>query len=170
MRRCKEKAHVPQTSEPVDRGQTTKSSLGTPQGRLRATGIAQLLSASSLAALTVHPLLSPAAATNSTPSGYTPAQIQQVYGFSQVTLANGVKGNGSGQTIAIVHAYDDPNIASDLKVFDKQFGLSDPSFTKVNLGGQADAGWSEEIALDVEWAHAVRQARISCWSRRNLPA
>ena len=48
---------------------------------------------------------------------------------------SGVKGDGSGQTIAIVDAYDDPNIAADLKVFDKQFGLPDPKFTKVNLGG-----------------------------------
>ena len=67
-------------------------------------------------------------------------------------------GDGSGQTIAIVVAYDDPNISSDLKQFDRQFGLSDPpSFTKYVQAGltQSDPGWALETALDVEWAHAM---------------
>lgn len=95
------------------------------------------------------------------PSGYTPAQIRQAYGFNSITFANGaVTGDGSGTTIAIVDAYDDPNIANDLHQFDLQFGLSDPVFTKVNQNGgssmpAADAGWAGEIALDVEWAHAI---------------
>ena len=65
-----------------------------------------------------------------------------------------------GTTIAIVDAYDDPNIASDLHQFDLAFGLPDPTFTKVNQNGgstlpAANAGWATEIALDVEWAHAI---------------
>ena len=69
-------------------------------------------------------------------------------------------GNGAGQTIAIVDAYDDPNVASDLHKFDVQFGLSDPRFTKVSQTGSAaypsaNQGWASEIALDVEWAHAI---------------
>src|SRR6185437_3541067 len=68
-------------------------------------------------------------------------------------------GGGSGQTIAIVDAYDDPNIASDLTAFDQKFGLAaSPSFSKVYASGsrpQADSGWSQEISLDVEWAHAM---------------
>ena len=36
---------------------------------------------------------------------------------------NGVAGDGTGQTIAIVDAYDDPNIQADLNTFDTQFGL-----------------------------------------------
>ena len=93
--------------------------------------------------------------------GYSPAQIDAAYGFNSISLANGVKGDGSGQTIAIVDAYDDPNIASDLKTFDKEFSLSDPTFTKVSQTGSttklpsANADWSGEISLDVEWAHAV---------------
>src|SRR5690242_12374330 len=43
--------------------------------------------------------------SGSTPTGYTPAQIQAYLGLS---------GTGAGQTIAIVDAYHDPNIASDL--------------------------------------------------------
>ena len=89
----------------------------------------------------------------------SPSQIAQAYGFNQIQLAGGVTGDGSGQTIAIVDAYDDPNIASDLAKFDSQFGLAaPPSFTKVYENGskpQADSGWSQEISLDVEWAHAM---------------
>jgi subtilase family serine protease len=86
---------------------------------------------------------------------YTPAQIRHAYGFDQIPL------DGSGQTIAIVDAYDDPTIVSDLRTFDQEFGIADPpSFAKVNEYGstalpQADAGWDGEISLDVEWAHAI---------------
>src|SRR5437588_566926 len=70
-----------------------------------------------------------------TPSGMTPAQIRHAYGFDQITFQNGtVRGDGSGQTIAIVDANDDPSIAADLGVFDQQFGLpAPPSFTKVGI-------------------------------------
>src|SRR5438128_479824 len=51
------------------------------------------------------------------PTGYTPAQIRQAYGFNQISF-NGVTGDGTGETIAIVDAYDDPTIASDLHQFD----------------------------------------------------
>src|ERR1700733_2543040 len=47
------------------------------------------------------------------PTGMTPAQIRQAYGFNQISF-NGVAGDGTGTTIAIVDAYDDPHIASDL--------------------------------------------------------
>src|SRR5262245_36670734 len=63
----------------------------------------------------------------------TPAQIRHAYGFDQITFANGtIVGDGRGQTIAIVDAYDHPRIASDLAAFDALFGLpAPPSFTKV---------------------------------------
>jgi hypothetical protein len=95
------------------------------------------------------------------PTGYTPAQIQHAYGFDKISFSNGtVAGDGTGSTIAIVDAYDDPNIASDLKKFDAAFGLPDPVFNKYDQNGGtsypvADSGWITEIALDVEWAHAV---------------
>src|SRR5438094_10667803 len=47
------------------------------------------------------------------PSGYWPAQIRHAYGFDQLSY------NGLGQTVAIVDAYDDPNIFSDLDTFDQ---------------------------------------------------
>src|SRR5262249_2456702 len=92
--------------------------------------------------------------TNPSPVGYTASQIRHAYGIDQIA------GNGSGQTIAIVDAYNHPNIASDLHAFDVQFGLADPILTKVDQNGgtsypATDSGWALEIALDVEWAHAV---------------
>jgi len=99
----------------------------------------------------------PLATTGAT--GFSPAQIRQAYGFASVSFG-GTAADGSGTTIAIVDAFDNPNIANDLKQFDAAFGLPDPVFRKVNQTGgttmpRADAGWASEIALDVEWAHAI---------------
>jgi hypothetical protein len=110
-----------------------------------------------------HPLHGSSAADFVRPAatGYVPDQIRHAYGFDQIKFQNGaVQGIGSGQTIAIVDAYDDPNITSDLKAFDQYFGLPNPVFTKVAQDGSsnyptADAGWAMEITLDVEWAHAM---------------
>ena len=68
------------------------------------------------------------------PGAYTPAQIQQAYQFNKISF-NGVEGNGTGETIAIVDAYDDPNIQSDLNTFDTQFGLPSTTVTRVNETG-----------------------------------
>jgi uncharacterized repeat protein (TIGR01451 family) len=95
------------------------------------------------------------------PTGTTPSQIRHAYGFDQITFNNGtIPGDGTGETIAIVDAYDDPNAASDLHQFDLQFNLPDPVLTKVNQTGgtrlpQPNTGWAVEIALDIEWAHAI---------------
>jgi subtilase family serine protease len=96
------------------------------------------------------------------PAGFSPSQISQAYGFNGITFNNGsVRGDGSGQTIAIVDAYNQPNITSNLQTFDSTYGLPDPpNFTVVNQNGgstlpAADQGWGLEISLDVEWAHAM---------------
>jgi subtilase family serine protease len=97
------------------------------------------------------------------PIGYTPAEIRRAYGFDQVFFGS-IAGDGRGQTIAIVDAFNHPFIASDLHTFDVTFGLPDPpSFEKwwQTSGGQPpadDEGWALEIALDVEWAHAMAPA------------
>ena len=59
--------------------------------------------------------LDPAASgsTSSSISGYSPQQVQHAYRFDQINLVNGIKGDGSGQTIAIVDAYNAPTIVSD---------------------------------------------------------
>ena len=131
-----------------------------------------LLSAGGLTATQAVPLLSfspaassPSAAGSGGPTIYTPAQIRHAYGFDQVSFSTSrgaVVGNGAGQTIAIIDAYNDPTIKSDLAAFDSTFRLAaPPSFTQVSeYGGSAsglavNAGWSMEISLDVEWAHAM---------------
>jgi subtilase family serine protease len=94
------------------------------------------------------------ASTSSQPDGLTPAQVAQAYGFNSTHLT------GAGQTIAIITAYNSPTIAQDLAVFDRTFGLPDPTLQVVNSqggtpSGPTDAGWAVETALDVEWAHAI---------------
>ncbi len=98
-------------------------------------------------------LLSARPVTLPPPGAFTPAQIRHAYGFDQVAA------NGAGQTIAIVAAHDDPNIAGDLHSFDQYFGLPDPVFTKATPQGtpQGDPAWGLEISLSVEWAHAIAQ-------------
>src|ERR1700722_12503881 len=45
---------------------------------------------------------------SSGPSGFSPAQLKAAYGINNVTFSGGtVAGNGAGETIAIVDAYDD---------------------------------------------------------------
>lgn len=93
------------------------------------------------------------------PTGLSPATIKSAYSFSTSSTA------GSGKTIGIVDAYDDPTAANDLSVFSSQYGLpacttSNGCFTKVNQTGgsslpKANSGWALEIALDIEWAHAI---------------
>jgi subtilase family serine protease len=96
-------------------------------------------------------------------TAFTPAQIRHAYGFDLLT------NQGAGQTIALVDAYDDANAGNDLSVFSKQFNLpacttSNGCFRQLYSSGrkpQANANWAVEIALDVEWAHAIApQAKI----------
>src|SRR5262249_29843648 len=92
---------------------------------------------------------------------FTPQQIVHAYGFDQLSL------NGSGQTIALIDAYYDPTIKSDVANFSTKYGLpqldglsGDGSFTQVDLTGNKTPSpsgddWTVETALDVEWAHAI---------------
>jgi subtilase family serine protease len=89
----------------------------------------------------------------------TPAQLRHAYGMDSIAFGvNGqtIAGNGGGQTIAIVGAYHNPYLAAEVHAFDVTYGLSDPVLNQANLAGaRVDAGWAEEEALDVEWAHTV---------------
>ena len=93
-------------------------------------------------------------------SGYTPAQVTAAYGLNAISFrsASGatVTGDGTGQTIAIVEMYHDPNIQASLNVFDAQYNLPNITLDVINqAGAQTDDGWAEEESLDVEWAHAI---------------
>lgn len=88
---------------------------------------------------------------------YTPAQVRHAYGFDQLTQT------GAGQTIYIIIAFDNPNIASDLHTFDTQWGLPDPNLTvhKMSKRVRGNTSWGFESSLDVQWSHAIApQANI----------
>ncbi|GAA4998565.1 S53 family peptidase [Streptomyces siamensis] len=92
------------------------------------------------------------------PSGYGPASLQAAYNLPSAS-------GGSGQTVAIVDAYDDPNAESDLAVYRSQYGLSSCTtangcFKKVDQNGgtsypRGDSGWAEEISLDLDMVSAA---------------
>ena len=99
------------------------------------------------------------------PEGFSPSQIRDAYGMNQVSFGD-VAGTGSGQTIALIDAYNDPTIQNDLAGFDAEFGLPSTTLTVVNQSGGSTlppvdpAGpgtdnWEGEEALDVEYAHAM---------------
>jgi hypothetical protein len=70
-----------------------------------------------------------------------------------------VAGNGAGETIALIEAFHDPNLGSDVHTFDQAYGLPDPALSVDDLAGnQTDYGWALEESLDVEWAHAIAPA------------
>jgi len=93
-------------------------------------------------------------------NGYHPADLISAYALPGGTA-------GTGQTVAVVDAYDDPNAEADLAVYRSSFGLPECStangcFQKVNEFGQAGplpvadtTGWSEEESLDVDMVSAI---------------
>ncbi|MFE3161896.1 peptidase S8 [Streptomyces sp. NPDC059224] len=105
--------------------------------------------------------VTPKAADASTPSGYSPTSLRTAYGLTSAAASN-----GSGETIAIVDAYNDPNAETDLATYRSYYGLSacttaNGCFKKVSQTGSttslpsSDAGWSEEISLDLDMASAI---------------
>jgi subtilase family serine protease len=93
---------------------------------------------------------------------YTPAQLQSLYGLPTAYKA-GL--DGTGQTIVLLEAYGYPTAEADANAFSKLTGL--PQFTSSNFNviypqgppvspnAAALTGWDIEIALDVQWAHAI---------------
>ncbi|HVD00823.1 MAG TPA: S53 family peptidase [Candidatus Dormibacteraeota bacterium] len=105
-----------------------------------------------------HAILARPDAVRKSPSGYNPVDLRSAYALPSAT-------SGSGQTVAIVDAYNDPNAESDLSVYRSQFGIAacttaNGCFRKVNQTGgtrypRNNGGWSEEISLDVDMVSAV---------------
>ena len=103
-----------------------------------------------------HPLVYREASLSSPGSPpYVPADIRKAYDFTPL-YSRGI--NGSGTRIAIIDAYGDPNLSSDLASFNS---LTTLPTAQVNLyypdgtPTQRNSGWAVETALDVEWAHAM---------------
>jgi hypothetical protein len=89
---------------------------------------------------------------------YSPSEIRNAYNATSL-LNSGY--NGSGVTISIVDAYGDPYIQGELNNFSATFGIP-PTTVRVacvdgpcNYAEGISTGWNREIALDVEWAHAM---------------
>jgi len=99
--------------------------------------------------------LQPAA---SAPGGLNPNNLQSAYKLPSSSA-------GSGQTVAIVDAFNDPNAASDLATYRSQFGLpacttANGCFRQVNQSGgtnlpRSNTGWAEEISLDLDMVSAI---------------
>jgi len=118
-----------------------------------ATGHAQCLS--------IRPTSAPAATNTApaqSPGSYGPSDLQNAYAL---TSASATK--GSGETIAIVDAYDDPDLISDLAVYRSTYGLPTVSITKYNEAGgttitappAGTTGWDIEESLDVDMVSAI---------------
>jgi subtilase family serine protease len=94
----------------------------------------------------------------SAPGGLNPSDLQSAYKLPSSSA-------GSGQTVAIVDAYNDPNAESDLAAYRSQFGLpacttANGCFKKVNQNGgtsypSSNTGWAEEISLDLDMVSAI---------------
>jgi hypothetical protein len=99
---------------------------------------------------------------SSTPSGYTPQNLQSAYG-----LTTAASDAGNGESIAIVDAYNDQNAAADLAVYRKEFGLpacttASNCLTIVNeVGGtklpksDPSGGWELEESADLDVVSAI---------------
>src|SRR3954452_14562988 len=81
-------------------------------------------------------------------------------------LASAAATRGKGQTVALVDAYDDPTIESDLNTYRAYYGIppcttANGCFRKANPDGEQggypieNPSWEPEIALDTEMVSAI---------------
>jgi hypothetical protein len=86
-------------------------------------------------------------------AGWAPSNLQAAYNLPSSS-------KGSGQIVAVVIAYDNPNVASDLAAYRSHFGLPAANFYKYNQTGQqgnypkGSTSWGVEMDLDVEMVSA----------------
>jgi hypothetical protein len=162
-----------------DAGSVAPVAACAPSTATRATCLAQILGVRGTRAL-VHPRLrkpssiyrftrprrngrasTPAVAAAAAPQPGTPAYLQQAYDLAYLS-----QNAGTGETIAIVDAYDDPNAESDLATYRAEFGLpactsANGCFAKYDQNGgtsyptTVDAGWELEISLDLDAVSAL---------------
>jgi PKD repeat protein len=137
--------------------QVTARELCPPAGTDHARCAGEALVLRSDGAL-VHPRVAAASAA-APPAAGTPAYLQQAYDLSYLS-----QNQGTGDTVAVVDAYDDPTAQSDLDEFRSQFGLppcDSGCFTKLNQAGNASplppssSVWDQEISLDLDAVSAI---------------
>jgi len=106
------------------------------------------------ASLTIKP-----DATPPTDDGFGPSSLQAAYDLPSSTA-------GTGETVAVVDAFNDPDITSNLATYRSDFGLpacGSGCFSVVNQQGKTsplpksagDSGWATEESLDVEMVSAI---------------
>lgn len=94
-------------------------------------------------------------------AGWTACNLETAYGVKSAATTD-----GSGNLVAIVDAYDDPNVAANLKTYRSTNKLpacttGNGCFEKVNQSGQTsnypspDAGWASEISIDTQMVSAI---------------
>ncbi len=86
---------------------------------------------------------------------YSPNNIDSAYNINNIHN-RGYYGNNT--TIVIVDAYGDPSIRYDISAFDNITGLPPINLSikyPVGTVTSTNFGWSQETAVDVEWAHAI---------------
>lgn len=172
---------VPEMFKALSTRRLTPSSLEEVQQRSANTSLAMPKAAAAA------PLAGTGAVTT-----YSVAQVRAAYGFGALPAVgakpSGVQAAqlGAGQTVYVVGAKHNPNVAAELASFNQKFGLPAcaakvlPVTTGLPLAAASpavgcelwvaystasggisavapayDAGWATEIALDVQWVHAI---------------
>lgn len=150
---------LPPTASPVAEQHIPSCPGPAPQGSARCYALVR--TDAGVRGVTPAPHAQPTAGTLGNNGAYDPAYLQSAY-----DLAKAAASSGSGQTIAIVDAYDDPNAESDMGSYRSFFGLSSCTtangcFRKVNENGvqgsypSSNGGWAQEISLDLDMASAI---------------
>ncbi len=87
--------------------------------------------------------------TSSYGESLTPAMLKSIYGISRE------KNDAEGMKIAIITAFDSPDIAEDTAFFCNTFGLPVPKISVFYVSSSPLPGtrrWLTETALDVQWS------------------
>jgi subtilase family serine protease len=103
----------------------------------------------------------PAATSIGNGGAYDPPYLQSAYNLASIAATS-----GTGATVAIVDAMDDPTAEADLAAYRSHFGLSactsmSGCFRKLNQTGAAsplpatDGGWAQEVSVDLDIVSAI---------------
>ena len=92
------------------------------------------------------------------PGAYGPADLQSAYGLTAASASQ-----GSGEAVAIVDAYNDPDAQADLSAYRSYYGLPATTITVLNESGAAaplpanagTSGWDLEESLDLDMVSAI---------------
>jgi hypothetical protein len=189
---CPAAATAQGTTSPLpDSDYSVKAACSAPRPGRAACLALQLVPITTAARERAHPIgMARLALSGATPSkspankdfGLRPQDLHSAYELP-LPPENVPSTAETGQTVALIDAYNDPTAEADLKTYDKEFGLPECTtangcFRKVGQTGSAASlpfpkttleleqageseeaeeaiGWGAEISLDIESAHAT---------------